>query len=125
MIFYQRDIDGELAVALDKFLGAIQRIDYPVTLPPGTLAKRRNSPLLRQNRGPGAYFAQARHEHSMGGKIRRRDRRFIVFGLHPELIAIIHVENCLSRPLRQRNYLLQQRPAVDVSVCLATVFCHA
>ena len=32
-VFNQRDIDGELAIALDKFLGSIKRVNQPEALP--------------------------------------------------------------------------------------------
>ena len=46
----QRDIDRELAIPLDKFLCAIQRIDQPKRLPLLSLLLGNVSPLLTQDR---------------------------------------------------------------------------
>ena len=50
VVLNQRDVDGKFAVAFDEFLGAIQWVDNPVTLPLTAHVKRRQLGLLAEYR---------------------------------------------------------------------------
>jgi hypothetical protein len=49
----QRDVDRKLAVAVNEFLGAIERVDQPVTLPLATLSEARQAFFLGNDRNVG------------------------------------------------------------------------
>ena len=101
----QGDIDRELAVALDKLFGAVQRIHQPVALPVLALL-----PLLgvffRQDRDIGGQRQQAAHNDFMRSNIRRGNRRIILLaGDVHRLISIIDFHNGIAGDPCKLTYL--------------------
>ena len=86
MVVDQRDVDRELAVAIDEFLGAVQRIDQPVAVPAGCVprspADRTSSEMIGIS---GVSACQAGDDAVMRGEIGLRQRRLVVFALHVEI----------------------------------------
>ncbi len=98
----QGDIDREFAIAIDEFLGAIQRVDQPVTAPLTTFFKRRQPVLFRDDRYTGRQFRQPGHDASMRGEVGLCQGRFVTLLLNVE-IRSVDFKDCLTRVSREGN----------------------
>ena len=108
----QRDVDGELAVALDEFAGAVERIHQPEGPPPAAPGNVDGSGFLRQHRDVGRQCRQAVDDATMRSEVGSRQRRAIVLVLDREL-AFIHREDrrgSLARDRDHRVALLRLQP---------------
>ena len=76
----QRDVDGELFTAGNKFLGAIQRVDQPPARPAGTHTLRDIGVFFRQHRDARVQCGQAIEQNMMGGQVSGGYRRIIGLG---------------------------------------------
>ena len=111
-VVYQRDVDGELAIALDELLGAVQRIHQPVGLPAGALLERQALRLLGQHGYIRRQGLQAVNDGVMRGHIGRRQRRAVILLLDRK-IAVVDLENLLARHTGNVHGRLQQAGKVS------------
>ncbi len=96
-VLNQGDIHRELAVALDKLFGAIQRINQPVTLPVLAFFPTRRI-LFGQHRRFRIQLAQARNNDVMCCNIRSGDRRIIALVRDIcRCFAVIDLHDCVAR----------------------------
>ncbi len=96
-VFNQGDIDGKLAVALDKLFGAVQRVHQPVALPVLAYLPGRRV-LFRQNRNIGRQRQQAADNHLVRRNIRGRDRRIVLLaGNVHRLFSIVNFHDGIAR----------------------------
>ena len=70
-VFHQRDIDGELAIAFDEFLRAVERIDHEEAIAKDGDASRSGT-LFRQHRN--TCRCQHAQDHGLGSGIGLGDR---------------------------------------------------
>ena len=72
--FDERDVHGELAVPLDEFFRAVERIDEPKTFPLLALGVRYRFRLFGENRNGWVDFAQPANDAVVGGVVGERQR---------------------------------------------------
>ena len=104
----QRDVDGELAIALDELARAVQRIDHPQPRPGqalrgGDLVRR----LLRQHRDVGGEPRQAIDNAVMRGEVGGGQRRVVGLVLHCEF-AVVDAQDFRRGVARDRDHALAQ-----------------
>ncbi len=85
VVLDERDVDRELAIAIDELLGAVEGIDEPVRIPAAALLETRESRFLRQDGQIGGQLLQSRDNEVMRRHVRPGDRRFIVLCLYIEI----------------------------------------
>ena len=68
----QRDVDRELAISIDEFLGAVERINEPVARPAATFFEYRKAGLLRNDRQSGCLFLEACNDAAVRCEVRLR-----------------------------------------------------
>ena len=74
---HERDVDGELAVLGQEFLGSVERIDQPVGRPRGPLGRAGQAAFLGHDRQLRRQTRQACREHLVRGKVGLGERRLI------------------------------------------------
>ncbi|MNJ61575.1 hypothetical protein D3C77_573690 [compost metagenome] len=84
----QRDIDGELAVAGDELLGAIQRIHQPVAGPAAPRLHRLGVRLFRQHGDIRRQAGQRLHDHLVRSLIGGGERTLVLLVLHREGLTV-------------------------------------
>ncbi|MNJ25595.1 hypothetical protein D3C77_200450 [compost metagenome] len=84
----QRDIDGELAVAGDELLGAIQRIHQPVAGPAAPRLHRLGVRLFRQHRDIRRQPGQRLHDHLVSPLIGGGERTLVLLVLHRKGLTV-------------------------------------
>ena len=90
-VFDERDVDGELAVALQELAGAVERVDQPEARPAAALFQRdRVCGLLRQHRDLRRQPRQAVDDAAVRGEVGGGDRAGIGLGAHGEVVAVVH-----------------------------------
>ncbi len=62
---HEGDVHGELAVPMEKFLGAVERIDKPEPIPPRAFFIGRNLPFFRNHRDGAVPFQQSVNDDAM------------------------------------------------------------
>ena len=87
-VFDQRDIDGELAVARDKLLGAVEGIHQPVAGPAVARRHHLGPRLLRQYGNIRSQPCQRLNDHLMSPLVGRGQRTFVALVLHRERLAV-------------------------------------
>ena len=80
MTLDQRDVDRKLTVALDKFLGAVERVDQPVFVPAGAFFERHLSGFLGQYRHLRRQLPQTGDDRSMRRHVGGGQWRIVRFG---------------------------------------------
>jgi hypothetical protein len=88
----ERDIDGEFAVAVDEFLGAVERIDQPETRPGRARTVIQLRGFLGQYRNVGRELVQARDDHIVRGAVGLGQGRAVVL-LGDLETALVDIEN--------------------------------
>jgi hypothetical protein len=76
-VFHQGNIDRELTVALDEFLGSVQRVDHEIALAQYWNDAGGNAFLAQDGQ---AGFAQKIDDHGFGRRIGFRYRRAVILG---------------------------------------------
>ena len=115
MLINQRDIDGELAVALHEFLGAVQRINQPVAPPARALSKGHGRRFLGQDWDLRGQGTQAGHDQFMRGQIGGRQWTVIILGADAERRGV-NVQNPRAGPGGQYPHRFQPvHPLVRVT----------
>ena len=84
----ERDVDGELAIALDELARAIERIDQPVARPLAACFPVDVRRFLGQDWPIRGQSAQAIDDAPMCGKVGGRQRRAVILLLDRELAVI-------------------------------------
>ncbi|MNE57010.1 hypothetical protein D3C80_1519540 [compost metagenome] len=84
----QCNVHGELAVAGDEFLGAIQRIHQPVAGPAEPRLHRLGVRLFRQHRDIRRQAGQRLHYHLVSPLIGGGERTLVLLVLHSEGLTI-------------------------------------
>ena len=99
----QRDVDGELAIALDELAGAVERIDQPQPPPFAAHARRRIlGGFLRQDRDVGRQLAPARRRCSGARRGRPRSAATVVVLVFDREFAVVDAAGS-RRPRRGRS----------------------
>jgi len=106
--FDQRDVHGELAVALDELAGAVERIDQPVAWPAAAFAPRGDARFFGKHRQRRLDRGQSGEDDALRGEIGGGERRGVGLALDDE-IAAIDVEDRLARLPRDGGHRMQQR----------------
>src|SRR5690606_3733792 len=75
LILDQCDVDGELAIARDEFLRAVQGIDEPVALPLLALTERNVARFFGEDGNVRCELAQSVDDDFMRAHVRERERR--------------------------------------------------
>jgi len=83
--FNERDVDCELTVAIDEFLGTVERVNQPVSLPLAALFKRRQTLFLGDNRDVRRQLFESRDDTPVRGEVRLCQRRLVDFALNVEI----------------------------------------
>src|SRR6185437_12903084 len=96
----QRDVDGELAVALHEFAGAIQWIDQPVALPRATRVPVDVLRFLGQHGDVRCQFLQPVDDDAMRGHVRGGQRRIVGLVLDREA-ARVYFQDGRTRAARE------------------------
>jgi hypothetical protein len=92
----ERNVDRELAVALQELLGAVERVDEPIALP---LAPRRRvgwGRLLGQDGQTRRELFEGATDDRVGHSIGFRQRRIVALALDGKIRAAVNLENRLS-----------------------------
>ena len=95
--FHQGNVHGELAVALDELLGAIQRVHQPETGPVLALGIGNTAGFFREHRNLRRQRLQARFNDLVRRHIRFRNRRLVILGFHPQVVTLVHRQNGITR----------------------------
>src|SRR6185437_7694055 len=85
VVLDQRDVDRELAVALDELAGTVERIDQPVPRPRFALLPRRLLGFFGNERQYGLHVRQAFGNHLLRGKVGGGERGAVVLQLDVEV----------------------------------------
>ena len=104
----QRDVDGELLAAGDKFLSAIQRIDQPPAAPLRTGAQGNIGRFFGEHRNISRQGQQAVIQNMVRGHVGSRDRRRIGFFIHRHIGAPMR-QCCRAGLTHQFNHSRDQR----------------
>ena len=88
-VFHQGDVDGELAVALDEFLGAVERVHQPETGPVLAVFIGDAAGFLGEHRNLRGQGLQARLDQVVGGAVGLGDRAVVVLVVHVHVAAIV------------------------------------
>ncbi len=110
----ERDVDGELPVATDELLGAVDRVDHPEACAHIRNMPSRNS-LLCNDRYLGSQPTQAGEDDLLGQTVGRGDRRFITLGLHAE-IGLVDAHHDAARFADQRDQVVHQRGKIKIGM---------
>ena len=86
----QRDVHGELAVALDELARAIQRIDQPEARPAASRVPGDFLAFLGKDRDVRRQRAQTIDDDAIGGEVGSGQRRIVALGLDVEIVAAVH-----------------------------------
>jgi hypothetical protein len=105
-IFDERDVDGELAVAADEFLGAVERIDEPEAAPDlGHVAG--GDRFLGHHGDVGRQRLQGRDDDGLGALVGLGHRRGVLLAAHGE-VGRIDLEHHVAGTARDGNDVRQQ-----------------
>ena len=99
---HQGDVDGEHAVPLDEFLGAVEGIDQPTRISSGGVAE---TPLLRDDGCLGVHSPKASDNHLMRGGVCFSEWGVVVLG--GDLYgtgAVVDLQNGLACPQGNGDY---------------------
>ena len=102
MFIDQRDIDGELVVAIHELPGAVQGIHQPVATSSRSVPRNPAPPTLRRKAGSQGSVRQARGDDPMGSEVGLGQRRFVGLGFDVE-VGVIHVHDRRTRAFNQGN----------------------
>ena len=83
------DVDGKIAVALDEFLGAVQRIDEPEAVKIFALGVGDLLVLLGDDGVTGGQVPEAGDDDVVGGAIGAGEGRFVGLDFDAEVFAVI------------------------------------
>ena len=92
------DVDGEVAAALDEFLGAVQRVDDEEGAGGQRVAGRLFLGDQRHLREGGA---QTGRDHGIGSKVGLGHRRGVALGADLEVGAVVDLKDARARLQRQ------------------------
>ncbi len=96
----QRDIDGELAVAADEFLGAVERVDEPEEIRRRTGQAVGLALLLGDDRDAGRGGGERGEDDRLGALIGKRHRRGIRLAADREIAGIDLHDRIAGAPRR-------------------------
>ena len=116
VILDQRDVDRELAVALDELARAVERIDEPITRP--ALARRPGDAgrFLAQHRHVRRQRAEPLDDDVMRGEIGCGQRRAIVLVLDRE-IRLVDIEDRRRRAFGEVRELMREPGEIEAHGC--------
>ena len=97
LAFHQRDVDGELTIALDKFLGAIQRVHQPEARPVLAIRIGNAAGFFGKHRDIRGQRLQAGLNDLVRRHIRLGNGRLVILGFYPQIITLIDSQNGVPR----------------------------
>ena len=107
----ERDVHRELAVALQEFLRAVERVDEPEARPSTTRRGIGRRGFFRQHGQRSVERSDSLRDDPVRDLVRLGQRRTVVLELHGE-IAGVYLEDRVSRGAGDRAEPLEQGPFV-------------